>query len=98
MARRTWKPASFFSSATGLLKSGTFIGSRHGFMNRLWKPGPGTMWTLRSGLASNRSVSSAAIGLPPMSWMSPASMAAATGSGSMIGMMTTLSSFGRSGS
>ena len=66
MARRTMNPFSFLSSSTGLEKSGTFIGSRHGLRKMPWKPGPGTVETLRSGLASNRSTSSGATGLPPM--------------------------------
>ena len=92
------KPFSLTSSSNGLLKSATLNGSRCGLSQTLWKPGPGTMSTLRSPLASKRSTSSGATGLPPMIWMSPASIAAAKGSASMIGWMVTLSSIGRSGS
>ena len=91
-------PFSFISSSTGLSKDSTLKGSRCGFIHRLWKPGRGVMLTVMSGFSSKRSISSPAIGLPPMMSMSPASMAPARGSASMIGRMTTRSSFGRSGS
>ena len=96
IARRTLKPFSFISSLTGLLKSETWYGARCGFIQTAWKPGSETWLTTKSELASKRSISSAAGVLPPIRSTSPASSAAASGSGSEIGRIVTLSSLGRS--